>query len=360
MAAFFTSALSYEYYIGFMMISGYSWFRVLRPYSSSKKAETFIHAKLTELSGIRQTFLSEMLLPNMVKRNWVKRLVVLSTIGMSLIGMMPTAQAAEMQIPPVNTDLNDNLRKSIIRVMNGDRFEGSGFYVKGGYVVTNSHIADWVTGTWGYDSEQRKSESALDMDSSLVNLKLVAIDRNKDLALYDTGLQGHEYLNIATSTISSSYRIYGNTYYDAGNPEKTPNGEVFKEKNGIVLLPALYIKTVDHDGNIMSSGYRTLYSFTCLSGNSGSAILNDKDEVVGVSFARTDYGDEKDMALGITLSDLSSFLDENLPATNKTTIEKEVKTPLVVKPMKAAKKTKDRTSRLSVPALQKFKGLSQK
>lgn len=56
MAAFFTSALFYEIYIGSMvLIFLLCWFFILRPYQSSKKASAVIHAKLKELSEIHDS-----------------------------------------------------------------------------------------------------------------------------------------------------------------------------------------------------------------------------------------------------------------------------------------------------------------
>jgi len=175
-------------------------------------------------------------------------------------------------------------------------FIGSGFFVKGGYVVTTHHvIADRTGSLYAIDGES--SDHRYDA-------KLVASDPVKDLALLRTDDADHAYFELADSVGYEEVSIVG-TSYEAGDR----SGE-FRKEDGKVKTLSKYA-TIGRPGHILSQEYRMFVTALSFPGYSGGPAFNKEGKLVGVAagaFAKTHE------AVLVKLDHLREFLEQHQPS----------------------------------------------
>ena len=169
-----------------------------------------------------------------------------------------------------------------------DMMRGSGFFIKGGYFVTNYHV--------GYNHPEMKIlEGEWNPGDYAIMGELVKLDKGKDLALYKTNAVDHWYLELAEAlNTSGQFRTYGNG---------VDPGEHFADKTGYLMQKDYYADITYEYGNMLMKVNR--FSFTSYGGSSGSAVLDSSDKVVGVV---TGSVNADHTALVISLEDLKNFL----------------------------------------------------
>ena len=142
--------------------------------------------------------------------------------------------------------------------------QGSGFIIEGGYVVTNEHVvsANPMSITCKFENS---------IDNKEYNLKPVMIAREYDLAILEfTG----EIANKIKNANNLSLRLdakYGEEVYTVGNPI----GLGFSVSRGVVSNPK-------RETNYQSIKEVIQTDITANPGNSGGALLDKKNQVIGV------------------------------------------------------------------------------
>lgn len=189
---------------------------------------------------------------------------------------------------------------------------GTAFYVKGPsgktYVMTNNHICVLV---------QKQKLVLHSYSGKKFPVKVIKTDEAKDLCIIETSSKQGLYL-AQTSALYQQYHLFGNPhlyrwvhekgeFFDIGNislvhhiitPEDSKCDEKYMRKEMINM----FFFNLEVCMTIHPSMLSNIKSFP---GNSGSPILNDNGDVVGVLFAgdnRTNYG------FVIPLSTVKEFL----------------------------------------------------
>lgn len=159
---------------------------------------------------------------------------------------------------------------------------GSGFYIKGGYFVTNAHVAKYGFGMM----------RSLDINGNTVFGKEVARDFDLDLSLFKTSDTEHSYVTLADSpTTDNVFRNYGNGMTESSFIQTG----ALRRANVMVGIDEIGTHAIMDEYNVPISP-----------GSSGSAVLNSRNEVAGVIRAM-DFTTK--LAYAIPLRDLKTFID---------------------------------------------------
>lgn len=225
----------------------------------------------------------------------VMKLGLAITLSMSIINFsIPVVASAEVQVKGSIVLADKNLNSGSL-YSNDGYLVGSGFFIKGGYVVTNSHV---------YTSNLFSNGYILDGKRKYHKIELVTYDIEKDLALYKSTAIDHPYFHIADK-IDTKVQVSA-----VVNSYKQTNEELhgkFIETN-LLSNSETYNKDKPY-----STRNRYLFDFNSIKGNSGSPVFNDKNEVIAVIMGEMGLnanGYKKGLAVAVTLDDLKSFLKE--------------------------------------------------
>ncbi|MNE67567.1 hypothetical protein D3C76_850650 [compost metagenome] len=129
-----------------------------------------------------------------------------------------------------------------------------------------------------------------DIDSDLALLRTTALPDN------------YSYLDLAKDSHSSEYQViassrsYADVYKTGVKVESKATALYYTSNFG------------SKSGQLITAGVMDFYSFSAEPGNSGSAVVNDAGDVVGV-VAGFEMGTNH--AMGVPLQDLKDFLDLN-------------------------------------------------
>lgn len=184
-------------------------------------------------------------------------------------------------------------------------FIGSGFFVKGGYVVTTHHVVADRTGSL-YAVDGESSDHRYDAE-------LVASDPDKDLALLRTDVVDHAYFELADKVGYEEVSLVG-TSYEAGER----SGE-FRKVDGEVKTLSKYA-TIGRPDRILSQEYRMFVTALAFPGYSGGPAFNKEGKLVGVAagaFAKTHE------AVLVKLDHLREFLEQHKPSESSDAAEDE-------------------------------------
>lgn len=192
------------------------------------------------------------------------------------------------------------------RIYSWDNMSGSGFFIEGGYVVTNDHVILY------YGSDKLTVQ---DGNKNVYTAEVVARDAHRDLALLKLKepvkdadpIEGHKYFDIYEGSLSTGgkYEAFTNTFNDQWFMHKT--GELRELNKWEIIADTNGADSME----VLSENTRNIYSFTSEPGNSGSAIIDAyTGKVVGVVAATTPG---THLAVGVTLEDLRYFIEKNKP-----------------------------------------------
>ena len=212
----------------------------------------------------------------------LKKLVLaLATAATILVGVNGVVSGAEAASEPVYGAV-------MVVDQTGKIIRGSGLYLKGGYVVTNSHVINRAEGPF----------YAVDSDWNRQEMKIVADDKERDLALAKVAFE-KPYLKVADEIKSSEYRSISN------------HSDYFMlTRSGPYIGSSVVTMYSDKDGEMKLDNhwFRNLFRMESQPGNSGSPIVNDNGELVGVVVGN--WG--PDVTVAVTLEDIRVFLNKNM------------------------------------------------
>lgn len=172
---------------------------------------------------------------------------------------------------------------------------GSAFFIKDGYVVTNNHVV-----------QDRENITAYDEDGNSYTLDLITKDSEKDLAL----------LSLQEKTDTAFYNIAEKVSYNPGEKHVTIGStpeDRFQVKEGSFMKNTTIMTKRPSDSGVWlgySRQTRSVYSFIADYGNSGSPVIDQNGEIVGVISARMD---EDGKAVVIKLKDIKEFTSRYTP-----------------------------------------------
>lgn len=203
-----------------------------------------------------------------------------------------------------------------ISVLNEDDscFTGTGFFISPKRILTCEHVirkARYVTVIFDDDPDSEWIFTE--------NITILKLDNDSDLALLEVDLQYQSYLSLADNY---EYRL-GQTVYTVG----FPLGGTKSSSEGIISTEII-------------SDSQFGYTAPVSPGNSGSPVLDQKGNVVGMSFASNDEGQNLNAAISIKA--IQEFLAQH-NSPYKVGIENNDKsedpTSLVGSALKEVKKT---------------------
>lgn len=143
---------------------------------------------------------------------------------------------------------------------------GSGFFVKGDRVVTNYHVY--------LASQLPDAVVVVDKQGNEYTVSLVSYDAAADLAVLQTNAVGHDFLTLAKKESKAVKAV-------VNSPSQS-----YESLQGTVTRESLWTRREHYDGKIQK-GTRSVLSFLVRGGNSGSPVVDDNGEVVGVLMAAT-------------------------------------------------------------------------
>jgi S1-C subfamily serine protease len=193
---------------------------------------------------------------------------------------------------------SDRVKRSVVKVegIACNRVQdGTGFVVAPGYVVTNAHV---VAG---------ESETELELDDdpgSRVKATVVAFDPRRDLAVLHAPDLTRPPLTVVDSAVGASGGVFG---HPGGGPLRIAPFDVARELHAV-------------GRDIYGTGVTTREVLEVRSslrpGDSGSALISTKGEVVGVAFAIAP--DKAGVAYALSTSELQTVLGGDLTHTTST------------------------------------------
>ena len=162
---------------------------------------------------------------------------------------------------------------------------GSGFFVEGGRVVTNYHVY--------LVSQLPDAVTVVDKQGNEYTFSLVSYDAAADLAVLKTDAVDHEFLTVAKKESKKIKAVVNSS------------AQSYESLQGTVIRESLWTRREHYDGKIQK-GTRSVLSIIVRGGNSGSPVVNEAGEVVGVIMAK----DEKSNGVMVKLNDLQRMIGE--------------------------------------------------
>jgi len=202
----------------------------------------------------------------------------------------------ELGPPPeasgIDAATSDRVKRSVVLVEGiacNKVQDGTGFVVAPDYIVTNAHV---VAG-------EAETQVQLDDDPrARLNATVVAFDPNRDLAVLHAPGLGRTALPVVESSAGAKGGVFG---HPGGGPLRIAPFDVARE-----------LRAVGRD--IYGTGLTTREVLEVRSslrpGDSGSALIDDKGQVVGVAFAIAP--DEEGVAYALDTSELRAVLAGDL------------------------------------------------
>lgn len=236
----------------------------------------------------------------------MKKLIAISLLSLTLVLTAFSEINAFGYNAPIETqEFKDSLREiknKTVKVISlcediEKSVSGTGWMVEDGYVLTNAHVS--------------KSKKCL--GSSTVSLEfystpgerfgaeVIATDKVADIALLKYK-DNPKIKKNGSFKLSESFPQIGDKLLSIGNPE----GLFFAHTEGEYQREAYTIWNVPETItiNVMALNMKSM------PGNSGGPIVNTKGEIVGMMRG---YFNDTGFGVAVKLSDIISFLDNNLP-----------------------------------------------
>lgn len=200
----------------------------------------------------------------------------------AMVQAAPSATRAFMDVESHRPDVGKT-----VRVYREGRMKliGSGFFVKGGYVVTAAHVIGELTAV-----------ELIDGEKTIHKAKVIRKDIEKDIALLQVADERHTYFELADKQ-ADEITIISNTVKD-----------FFVDKSGTYRQTNEFETTVN--AVVITRAMRDMYTSPGEFGNSGSALIDEDGKVAGVAVARTAA---EAYTVGVRLDDLKRFLEVEEP-----------------------------------------------
>ena len=161
---------------------------------------------------------------------------------------------------------------------------GSGFFLKGGYVITNHHVINPYT-----------KFLVKDGTGKTYAVDVYGYDNDYDLAMLRLrDPVDHPYFDLADDEKSAKFGSYASS-----------SDAAFVHKEGLLLYSERSL-TVDFNNKVISDRVRAVYSMQSIQGNSGAGIFDDQGKISGVVLAREDGTGN---AAAVRLADLKDFVE---------------------------------------------------
>lgn len=170
---------------------------------------------------------------------------------------------------------------------------GTGFFIEGGRVITNEHVA---TGRKGKIYVE-------DGAGEFVTAEIIAVDKTSDLAILQTDATDHPYF-----TMAQSFDV-GDDIVSIGSFTET---ELRFHVREAVTVDVRDIRLRSASGEISEPHPRLAYDIAGYPGLSGSPVINKDGEIVGVHVGSNR---EYPISYAVTLEDLLEFLLSNAVTT---------------------------------------------
>ena len=218
-----------------------------------------------------------------MKKILIAALAVLSlTVGSVAYAAEPI-QGTVVAINQVEADV-----QKTVRVYGNGYLIGTGFFIKGGYIITAEH---------SFRIHKPTTLSYEDGSGAYGTAELVKLDPTLDLAILKTDTyKEHPYFELAEYPDLTELTIIG-------NPQKA----YFEKRTGKITSFHKWI-TISSPDTLLSATYRmtsTAYSTPGFSG--GPAIQNGK--VIGVAVGGPKPGATDELSILVKLDDLKSFIE---------------------------------------------------
>lgn len=186
-------------------------------------------------------------------------------------------------------------------VSDESKWNGSGFALKDGYIVTNYHVVEGASTIFvrGINGDFRSSYKA----------SVVAIDKNNDLAIIkvsDSSFNGQ--FNVPPYSVKTAVADVGEDVFILGYPLTAAMGDEIKYTTGVVSSKTGF------QGDI------TLYQISApvQPGNSGGPLFDSKGNIIGIVNSKLTGAENVNYAIKTSyLSALAGNISESvLPTTN--------------------------------------------
>ncbi|MHA7966061.1 S1C family serine protease [Paenibacillus sp. CAU 1782] len=228
------------------------------------------------------------------RRTWVRKVVawlIVAALGVNVLAFWPQVYSWEsIRFLIVSNTLSKDetiaLHKDSIVSVSSGKSKGTGFQLNGGYIVTNHHVAG------SGESLMVKSE----LEESGVRAELIASDPSIDIAVLKRAEEGDAFPALKPA---EDWQI-GETVHIIGNP--------------------LFFSRIVNKGSIVGltqpGGWEQpvmTIDAPVFKGNSGSPVLNEDGDVVGVVFATQDIqqdGKRQKLGLAVPIQYVVKLIEE--------------------------------------------------
>jgi len=243
----------------------------------------------------------------------MKKLNILLTLSILTLAF---TISQEIFNPDTETYLKNKLKDSVVYVVNeNENGGGTGFLLKNEegreYIVTNNHVCSHT---------QVDGMVKVKTDEKVIKRKVIDMSQDADLCIIEAGFDQEPLKMAKKYTVGNKAYVMGHPYL---NPLTFVSGDIVaKQKISIVK----YEMTEDSppcDGNNQHPATLSMFIFAvnvCLQdydslsttistypGNSGSPMVDDKGDVIGVIFAGNNY---TNWGHAVPLEDLKAFINK--------------------------------------------------
>lgn len=228
------------------------------------------------------------------RRTWIRKVVawlIVAALGINVLAFWPQVynwEAIRFLIVSNTLSKDETIalyKDSIVSVSSG-KSKGTGFQLNGGYIVTNHHVAG------SGESLMVKS----DLEDTGVRAELVASDPSIDIAVLKRAAEGEDFPALEPAEDWQA----GETVYIIGNP--------------------LFFNRIVNKGSIVGltqlAGWEQpvmTIDAAVFKGNSGSPVINEAGDVVGVVFATQEVrqdGKSEKLGLAIPIQYVTKLMEE--------------------------------------------------
>ena len=245
--------------------------------------------------------------PNLYKAKWIKTNKIENdnfyiSFEQGTMNVLSEKQERNLYIkmyPVVNNKTSPNTIRS-----------GTGFAItSNGLIVTNYHVVE--------EGKSFRIKGVKGNFSESYNAKVVAIDKNNDLAILKIKDSKFQSTGSIPYVIKSRTSDVGENVFALGYPLRALMGDEIKLTSGIVSSKSGY------------KGDITLYqiSVPVQPGNSGGPLFDNRGNLIGISAAKLG-GDTQNVSYAIKSSYLLSLIDTLVPIPNMQNISKVAGKPL--------------------------------